>query len=80
MYGTTRQVQIRQKFIQKPRQQSHHAALALALLAQKQHVMARQQGKADFRNHGVLVAHHAGKQLFTASQQPLEILLNLLFD
>ena len=59
---------------------AHQPALGLALLAEKEHVVAGEQGEVDLGNDGVLVADDAGKELLAGLQHSQEVIANLLFD
>ena len=63
VHRAARQVEVRNLLVQEPRQQPHQPALGLALLAQEQQVVLGDQADVDLRNHRVVVADDAGKQL-----------------
>ena len=80
MNRTAGQIQIRDRVVKEARQGTHHAALALTLFAKKQDVVSRQQGKADFGDHGVLVTQNAGKEICASRQELKEVVSDFCFD
>ena len=55
-------------------------ALGLAAQAEEDHVVAGEHGVRDQRNHGVLVAEHAGEELLSRLELTDEVSAHLLLD
>jgi hypothetical protein len=55
-------------------QRADQAGLALAALAEQDHVMAGQHGPLDLGQHGVVVADDAGKTGCTGGEQGQQVL------
>ena len=68
VHGAAGDVEIGNLFVQEARQQPHQPALALAFLAQEEHVVLGDQSQVDFRHDGVFVADDAGEELFAAGR------------
>ena len=56
------------------------AALGLTAQAEKNEIVARQNGVDELRNDGFLVAHDAGKQRRAVLEQTDEVLAHFVFD
>ncbi len=79
VHGAAGDVEIRDPFVQEAGQQPHQPALALALLAQEEHVVLGDQSQVDFRYDGVFVADDAGEELFAPGEHPHEVVVHLPF-
>ena len=60
-------------------EQPHQPALALALLAQEEHVVLGDQSQVDFRHDGVFIADDAGEQLLAPGEHPHEVVVHFAF-
>ena len=63
--------------VKKSNQRSHETALALPLLAQEQHVMARDHGVDNFWKHGVFIANNAWEKIFLGRKHARHVLAQL---
>ena len=61
-------VDVRNLVVEKRRHQPHQPALGLALLAEEQQVVLREDGDVQLGDHGVVVADDAGVELLAAWQ------------
>jgi len=61
-------------------QQPHQPALGLPLLAEKEHVVAGEQGDVDLGDHRVVVADDPGKEFLARLEHPQEVGLHLVSD
>ena len=52
----------------------------MPFFAEKQQVVAGEQGEVDFRDDGAVVADDAGEQLITAGQSREEVVVDFAFD
>ena len=50
------------ELVEEPDQRAHQSALSLPLLAEEQHVVAREDRDRDFRDHGVVVSDDPGEE------------------
>jgi hypothetical protein len=73
-------VDVRNFFIKKRYHLPHEAALSLALFAQEQEVVLRQDGDIQLGDDGVVISDDAWKKLLTGLQLGEEIVVNLLLD
>ena len=88
VHGASRNVEVRQPFVEEPRKHPHEAALSLALLAEEQDVVARDDGRGQFREDGVVVAQDPGEESCRAAlaasgcgrQRALEVGAELFLD
>jgi hypothetical protein len=62
VHRRSRDVEVRHPLVQEARQHPHEAALALALLAEEEEVVSRDDGGRELRQHGVVVADDAGEE------------------
>ena len=77
--GAAGDVEIGDLFVQEAGQQPHQPALALALLAQEEHVVLGDQAQVDFRHDGVFIADDAGEQLLAPGEHPHEVVVHFAF-
>jgi len=61
--GAGGDIEVRDPRVEEPRQEPHEAALALALFAEEEHVMAGEDCVDHFGEHRVVVAEDAGEEL-----------------
>ena len=64
----------------KRRHQPHQPALGLALFAEEQHVVLREDGDVELGNHRVVVADDARIELLAGLQLGEEVVVNFLLD
>ena len=70
----------REPLVEQFDHRADHAGLALTALAQKDHVVAGEDGVFQLRKNGLVVAKHAGEQRFTGGDPGDGVASQLLFD
>ena len=64
--------------VEEADERAHQAALGLALFAEKEHVVAGDQGEVDLGQDGIFVADDAGEEVFAGLQHAEEVGAELL--
>ena len=70
----------RHVLVEQRDQRAHDAALGLPALAEKDHVVTRDDGIGELRKHGVVVPDDAGEQRLAGAQARDEVSPHLLLD
>ena len=72
-------IDVRNFVVEEADERAHEPAFGLTFLAEKEHVVAGEQGEVDFGNDGVVVADDAGKEVVAGLQHTQEVVANLFF-